>query len=48
MQFSRRSFNFGLGSLAFAGLAQRSLAQMPPTARSEVLGYGALLPDPDI
>jgi secreted PhoX family phosphatase len=26
MQFSRRSFNFGLGSLAFAGLAQRSLA----------------------
>ena len=47
MQFSRRSFNFGLGSLAFAGLAQRSLAQMPPTARSEVLGYGALLPDPD-
>jgi hypothetical protein len=47
MQFSRRQFNFGLGSLAFAGIAARSHAQLPPAARSEVTGYGALIRDPD-
>lgn len=46
MTFSRRQFNFGLGSLAFAGLAEHACAQIPPGARSEVRGYGALVPDP--
>ena len=47
MQISRRSFNFGLGSLAFAGIAERACAQIPPAARSEVPGYGALVRDPN-
>jgi hypothetical protein len=47
MQISRRQFNFGLGSVAFAGIAERACAQLPPLARSEVYGYGPLLPDPN-
>ena len=47
MQISRRHFNFGLGSLAFAGLAERACAQIPPASRSEVAGYGQLLRDPN-
>ncbi|MGL5837475.1 MAG: alkaline phosphatase PhoX [Sphingorhabdus sp.] len=47
MQFSRRHFNFGLGSLAFAGIAERACAQLPKAARSEVPGYGPLLRDPN-
>jgi uncharacterized protein len=47
MQISRRQFNFGLGSLAFAGLATRAYGQMPPAGRSEVAGYGPLLRDPN-
>ena len=47
MQISRRNFNFGLGSLAFAGIAERACAQIPPAARSEVPGYGALIRDPN-
>lgn len=47
MHISRRHFNFGLGSLAFAGLANRAAAQMPPMATSEVAGYGPLLRDPN-
>ena len=47
MQISRRQFNFGLGSLAFAGIAARAYGQLPPQARSEVPGYGALVRDPN-
>ncbi len=47
MQINRRNFNFGLGSLAFAGIAERACAQIPPAARSEVPGYGALVRDPN-
>ena len=47
MHISRRQFNFGLGSLAFAGISARACAQIPPTARNEVAGYGAILRDPD-
>jgi uncharacterized protein len=47
MQISRRYFNFGLGSLAFAGIAERACAQIPAASRSEVAGYGALVRDPN-
>jgi uncharacterized protein len=47
MQISRRHFNFGLGSLAFSGLAERACAQIPPASRSEVAGYGPLVRDPN-
>ena len=47
MHISRRQFNFGLGSLAFAGISARAYSQMPPAARSEVAGYGAILRDPN-
>lgn len=47
MQISRRQFNFGLGSLAFAGISARAYSQIPPAARSEVAGYGALIRDPN-
>jgi uncharacterized protein len=47
MQITRRHFNFGLGSLAFAGIAERACAQMPPISRSEVAGYGPLVEDPN-
>lgn len=47
MQISRRHFNFGLGSLAFAGLAERACAQIPAASRSEVAGYGTLVRDPN-
>ncbi len=45
MQVSRRQFNFGLGSLAFAGISARAYSQIPPAGRSEVTGYGALVRD---
>ena len=47
MQFSRRQFNFGLGSLAFAGIPACAGAQVPPAARNEVAGYGAIVRDPN-
>ncbi|MEN9393565.1 MAG: hypothetical protein RLZZ104_1908, partial [Pseudomonadota bacterium] len=47
MEVSRRQFNFGLGSLAFAGIAERACAQIPPPAVNEVHGYGPLLRDPN-
>ena len=47
MQFSRRQFNFGLGSLAFAGISARAYSQIPPAARNEAAGYGAILRDPN-
>lgn len=47
MQISRRQFNFGLGSIAFAGIAARAYSQIPPQARSEVPGYGPLVRDPN-
>ena len=47
MQINRRQFNFGLGSLAFAGISARAHSQMPPAARSEAVGYGAIVRDPD-
>lgn len=47
MQFSRRQFGFGLGSIAFAGLAARAIAQAPVAGMNEVKGYGPLLRDPN-
>jgi uncharacterized protein len=47
MQFSRRQFNFGLGSIAFAGISARAYSQMPPAARNEAAGYGAITRDPN-
>lgn len=47
MQLSRRHFNFGLGSLAFAGLSTYAYGQIPPAGRSEVTGYGPLIRDPN-
>ncbi|HEV7232977.1 MAG TPA: alkaline phosphatase PhoX, partial [Sphingorhabdus sp.] len=47
MQISRRQFGFGLGSMAFAGLAARAIAQAPVAGMNEVRGYGALLRDPN-
>ena len=47
MQISRRQLGFGLGSLAFAGLAARSIAQAPVAGMNEVRGYGALVRDPN-
>lgn len=47
MQFSRRQFNFGLGSVAFGGIATRACAQIPPMSRNEVAGYGAMVRDPN-
>jgi hypothetical protein len=47
MQISRRQFGFGLGSIAFAGLAARSIAHAPVAGMNEVRGYGALLRDPN-
>lgn len=47
MQITRRHFGFGLGSIAFAGLAARSIAQAPVSGMNEVRGYGALLRDPN-
>jgi uncharacterized protein len=47
MTISRRSFNFGLGSLAFAGLAARATGGTSARAISEVHGYGPLQVDPN-
>ena len=47
MSLSRRQFGFGLGSMAFAGLASRAIAQAPTAGMNEVRGYGPLLRDPD-
>lgn len=47
MQINRRQFGFGLGSIAFAGLAARSIAQAPAAGMNEVAGYGPLLRDPN-
>jgi hypothetical protein len=46
----RRQFGAGAAALALLGLARRSPAQAPggiPPYRSEVPGYGPLVPDPD-
>lgn len=42
---TRRQFGFGLGSLAFAGLAARGIAQAPVAGMNEVRGYGPLMRD---
>jgi uncharacterized protein len=44
----RRQFGTGMAALAFLGLARRGQAQgqAPVTYRSEVPGYGPLVPDP--
>lgn len=45
----RRQFGAGAATLALLGLARRSMAQVPggiPPYRSEVPGYGPLVPDP--
>ena len=47
MHISRRQFGFGLGSIAFAGLAARSIAQAPVAGMNEVRGYGPLVRDPN-
>jgi uncharacterized protein len=47
MSFSRRHFNFGLTAVAFAGLSKYAHAALPPMAKNEVFGYGALLRDPN-
>lgn len=47
MQANRRHFNLGLTALAFAGLTEYACAQIPPSSRNEVFGYGALIRDPD-
>ena len=47
MQISRRQLGFGLGSMAFAGLAARCWAQAPVPGMNEVQGYGALVRDPN-
>ena len=47
MNFTRRQLGFGLGSIAFAGLAARLIAQAPVAGMNEVTGYGPLVPDPD-
>lgn len=47
LKLDRRQFGAaGLASLAFAGLASRSLAASGPTYRNEVHGYGELAADP--
>ena len=44
---SRRDFNLGLGSAAFAGLALSACATLPGTPNpGRVTGYGPLVPDP--
>ncbi|MFN5128078.1 MAG: alkaline phosphatase PhoX [Sphingomonadaceae bacterium] len=47
MSLSRRQFGFGLGSIAFAGLAARAIAQAPAAGANEVYGYGPLVRDPN-
>lgn len=47
MQITRRHFGFGLGSMAFAGLAARACAQAPAAGMNEVHGYGPLIRDPN-
>ena len=47
MQISRRQLGFGLGSVAFAGLAARCWAQAPVAGMNEVRGYGPLVRDPN-
>ena len=47
MHVSRRQFGFGLGSIAFAGLAARCWAQAPVPGMNEVRGYGPLVRDPN-
>jgi secreted PhoX family phosphatase len=47
MQITRRQLGFGLGSIAFAGLAARCIAQSPVAGMNEVRGYGPLLRDPN-
>ncbi|MEP7350869.1 MAG: alkaline phosphatase PhoX [Sphingorhabdus sp.] len=47
MQINRRQFGFGLGSIAFAGLAVRAIAQAPVAGVNEVRGYGPLVRDPN-
>ena len=45
MHITRRQFGFGLGSIAFAGLAARVGSQPPVTGLNEVRGYGSLIRD---
>lgn len=47
MHISRRQFGFGLGSIAFAGLAARTMAQGPIAGMNEVRGLGPLVRDPN-
>jgi uncharacterized protein len=47
MHVSRRQLGFGLGSIAFAGLAARSIAQAPVAGMNEVRGLGPLVRDPN-
>ena len=47
ISLSRRQFGFGLGSIAFAGLAARGIAQAPAAGANEVYGYGPLVRDPN-
>ena len=47
ISLSRRQFGFGLGSIAFAGLAARAMAQAPAAGANEVYGYGPLVRDPN-
>jgi uncharacterized protein len=47
MHVTRRQFGFGLGSIAFAGLAARCVAQAPIPGMNEVHGYGPLVRDPN-
>jgi uncharacterized protein len=47
MDITRRQLGFGLGSIAFAGLAARCIAQAPVAGLNEVRGYGPLVRDPN-
>ena len=46
MALTRRQFGSAMLGTAFAGLAARAYANIPAMGRSEVPGYGELLPDP--
>ncbi len=47
MSISRRQFGLGsMAAMAFASYAQRAIASAGATYRSEIAGYGDLLPDP--
>ena len=40
ISLSRRQFGFGLGSIAFAGLAARAIAQAPPLEPMKYMAMG--------